>query len=95
MLPEPKDKAALQEYVGDNPGPTEARRAKRARFSMDVEVPTPLGEDGAREPMKVASPGEAAPIKMIDGRAWSPGIYRALRLMGRSLEVAWEKAFVR
>ena len=36
-----------------------------------------------------------APIKMIDGRPWSPNIYRNLRLIGKSLEVAWEKAFVR
>jgi hypothetical protein len=38
---------------------------------------------------------ERAPIKMVDGRPWSPGVYRALRLLGRSLETAWEKAFIR
>jgi hypothetical protein len=36
-----------------------------------------------------------APIKIVDGREWSPGVYRNLRLLGRSLEVAWEKAFIR
>ena len=36
-----------------------------------------------------------APIKIVDGRPWSPNIYRNLRLVGKSLEVAWEKAFVR
>ncbi len=35
-----------------------------------------------------------APLKLIDGRRWSPGIYRALRLHGRILEVAWEGAFM-
>ncbi len=36
-----------------------------------------------------------APIKMVSGRAWSPGIYKALRLLGKSLDVAWERAFIR
>jgi len=36
-----------------------------------------------------------APIKLVDGRPWSPNVYRNLRLIGKSLEVAWEKAFVR
>ena len=39
--------------------------------------------------------GSRAPIKLVDGRPWSPNIYRNLRLVGKSLEVAWEKAFVR
>jgi hypothetical protein len=38
---------------------------------------------------------EQAPIKLVDGRPWSPGVYRALHLLGRSLETAWEKAFIR
>ena len=38
---------------------------------------------------------ERAPIKLVDGRPWSPGVYQALRLRGRSLETAWEKAFIR
>ena len=29
--------------------------------------------------------GSRAPIKMIDGRPWSPNIYRNLRLIGKSL----------
>ncbi len=37
---------------------------------------------------------QPAPIKMVRGRAWSPGIYRALRLRGKSLDVAWERAFI-
>ena len=36
-----------------------------------------------------------APIKMVSGRAWSPGIYQSLRLLGKSLDVAWERAFIR
>jgi hypothetical protein len=34
------------------------------------------------------------PIKTVSSRAWSPGIYRALRLLGKSLDVAWEGAFI-
>jgi hypothetical protein len=29
-----------------------------------------------------------APIKLVDGRPWSPRVYRALRLLGNMLEVA-------
>ncbi len=36
-----------------------------------------------------------APIKMVSGRAWSPEIYRALRLLDKSLDVAWERAIIR
>ncbi len=36
-----------------------------------------------------------APIKIVDGHCWSPGIYRAQRLLGKTLKVAWEGAFVR
>jgi hypothetical protein len=36
-----------------------------------------------------------APIKMVSGSAWSPGIYRALRLLGKTLDVAWERVFIR
>ena len=35
-----------------------------------------------------------APIKMVSRRAWSPGIYQSLRLLGKSLDVAWERAFI-
>jgi hypothetical protein len=31
---------------------------------------------------------------MVSGRAWILGIYRALRLLGKTLDVASERAFV-
>ncbi len=34
-----------------------------------------------------------APIKMVDGRPWSLGVYQLMRLMGKTLEVVWEKTF--
>ncbi len=39
-------------------------------------------------------PNERPPIKVVDGCPWSPGVYRALQLQGKPLEVAWEKAFI-
>ena len=93
MLPIPRDRVAAQECVGDNtkgPKPTAARPAAKVRFAVDVEahvgptVPT-------AEPTKQ---DQRAPIKMVSGRAWSQGIYRAPRLLGKSLDVAWERAFI-
>ena len=84
MLPIPRDRVAAQECVGDNtkgPKPTTARSAAKVRIAVDVEahaVPT-------TEPTKQ---DQRAPIKMVSGRAWSPGIYQALRLLGKSLDVA-------
>jgi hypothetical protein len=93
MLPIPRDWVAAQECVGDNtkgPKPTAARPAAKVRFAVDVEahvVPTvPTAEPTKQD--------QRAPIKMVSGRAWSPGIYRAPRLLGRSLDVAWERAFI-
>jgi hypothetical protein len=44
-----------------------------------------------------ALPGEPqqAPLIMVSGCAWSQGVYRALRLQGKTLDIAWERAFVR
>ena len=55
------------------------RRVRWVRFAVD---------------MPTAEPTERAPIKMVGGRAWSPGIYQSLRLLGKSLDVAWERAFI-
>ncbi len=38
---------------------------------------------------------QQAPLIMVSRRAWSPGGYRALRLLGKTLDLAWERAFVR
>ena len=57
------------------------------RFALDEEVLEPTAE-----PIKQDQ--ECAPIKMVSGRAWSLGIYQALRLLGKSLDVAWERAFI-
>ena len=73
--------------VGDNTkGP--ARPAAKVRFAVDVEAHVgPTAEPTKQD--------QRAPIKIVGGCAWSPGIYQALRLLGKSLDVAWEKAFIR
>jgi hypothetical protein len=42
----------------------------------------------------VEDPSSQAPLKIVDGRRWSPGIYRALRLLGKTLDAVWKGAFV-
>ena len=78
--------ASQKEDVGDNkkgPKPVAARPAAKIRFGVDVEAHAgPTKQD------------QRAPIKMVSRHAWSPGIYRALRLLGKSLDVAWERAFI-
>ena len=60
---------------------------RRVRFAVGKEVQEPTAEPTKQD--------RHAPIKIMGGRAWSPGIYQALRLLGKSLDVAWEKAFIR
>jgi hypothetical protein len=54
---------------------------KKFHHQVDEHMP-PVGQN------------RPAPIKMVSGHAWSLGIYRALRLLGKSLDVAWERAFI-
>jgi hypothetical protein len=87
MLPIPKNQVAMQECVwGDTKGPklTAARPAANVRNDVDVEARTQATEQNQR-----------APIKMVSGRVRSPGIYWALRLLGKTLDVAWERAYSR
>jgi hypothetical protein len=90
MLPIPKDWVAAQECVGDNtkgPKPTAARPAAKVHFAVDMEAHAVPTADPNKQDRR-------APIKMVSRRAWSPGIYQALRLLGKSLDVAWERAFI-
>ncbi len=72
--------------VGDNTkGP--ARPAAKVWFAVDVEAHVgPTAEPTKQD--------RRAPIKIVGGRAWSPGIYQALRLLGKSLDVAWKREFI-
>ena len=85
--------------VGVSTKPAAARPTVKVRFAVDVkEVRAPIkmvaGQD-QRAPIKmVARQDGRAPIKMVSGRAWSPGIYQALRLLGMTLDVVWERALI-
>ncbi len=67
--------------VGDKtkgPKPTPARLAAKVRFAVDVEAHAgPTAEPTKQD--------QRAPIKIVGKRAWSSGIYQALRLLGKSL----------
>ena len=100
MLPIPKDRIAPQECVEVSTKLAAARPTAKVSFSADVEevrARTHPTERDRREPIKMMAirRDQRAPIKMVSGRAWSPGIYRALRLLGKTLDVAWERAFIR
>jgi hypothetical protein len=63
-------------------------------LALDLRL-TPLAALEFLLALAPAGQSERAPIKMVNGRAWSPGIYWALRLLGRSLiDIAWERAFI-
>jgi hypothetical protein len=55
---------------------------KEVRFAVDVGVRALPGKP------------QQAPIKIVDGRLWSPGLYQLLHLLGKTLEVAWVRAFI-
>ncbi len=83
MLPTPKDSVASQECVGGNP----IGKGTDGRASELAEKPELAGHSkGGGE--------ERAPLLYVRGRRWNPGVYHSLRLLGRPLEVAWERAFI-
>jgi hypothetical protein len=70
MLPIPRDRVAVHECVGDNakgPKLTAARPAAKVRFTVDVEAYAGPTEEPTKQ-------DQCAPIKMVGGRDWSPGI---------------------
>ena len=83
MLPVPKDEVASQECVGEHEigEPADGRATEVA-----TESEVASHSDDKRE--------EKAPLLWVRGERWSPGVYRSLRLLGRPLEVAWERAFI-
>jgi hypothetical protein len=87
MLPIPRAKESLQECVGGNLiGPRGKQRNEQSSVHSNLTATRPKEE--------CLNAGVQAPIKIVDGRHWSPGVYRNLRLMGFTLEVAWGRAFI-
>ena len=76
--------AAVAAAVGVTTKPAATRPTANVRFAVDVEeahTRTQTTKLDQRAPIKMAiGRDQRAPIKMVSGRAWSPGIYRALRL---------------
>ena len=81
MLPLTKEQLASQECVGES---EVALTEGRLLVASLIKGPTLVND----------RPSETVPIIVVDGRPWSPGVYRALGLVGKPLEVAWEKAFI-
>ena len=76
-------------WGGNTKGP-----AVKVRFAADVEVHTKFAAD-MEVRAKPIKRDQWAPIKMMSERAWSPGIYQALRLLGKTLVVVvWERVFI-
>jgi hypothetical protein len=110
MLPILTDWVATQECVEDNakgPRLANARPSEKGGFTVKVaacniqEIPGHqlrvtykkyLHQVNVRTPP--VEQNQPAPTKMVSGCAWSPGNYRALRLLGKSLDVAWEIGFI-
>jgi hypothetical protein len=74
---------------------------RRVTFEPKCELPAKvwLAVDMEAHAGPTAKPSKQdglAPIKIVCRRALalSPGIYQALRLLGKSLDVAWERAFI-
>jgi hypothetical protein len=59
------------------------RLKKEVQLVVDVAVRVPPGEP------------QRAPLIMVTGHAWSRGVYLAMRLLGKTLDIALERAFVR
>jgi len=83
MFPEPtSDSVASQECVGEHEDQPADGRVTEVATQPDVA----RHSDQERK--------ERAPLLHVRGGRWSPGVYRSLRLLGRPLEVAWERAFI-
>jgi hypothetical protein len=63
--------------------PGHQARVTYKKYLHQVDIHTPPVEQN-----------RPAPIKIVSDRVWSWGIYRALRLLGKSLDVLWERAFI-
>ncbi len=66
--------------------PAATRPAAKVQFAVDVEA--------LHTRTQATEQDQQAPIKMVSRRAWTPGIYWALSLLGKTLDVAWERAFI-
>jgi hypothetical protein len=110
MLPVPKAQKALQDCVGENQietilinrkkdtpyslprGSILARKSYLGTLTDPAKIPSEPALMSNERRTKLEA---QAPIKLVGGRPWSPGVYHALRLLSITLEVAWEREFIR
>ena len=83
ILPVPKDGGASQECVDDH---RVGEPADGGGTEVAAEPDVARHSDGVER--------ERAPLLLVQGKHWSPGVYRSMRLLGRPLMVAWERAFI-
>jgi hypothetical protein len=85
--------------------PTQVPTLEPTTSDVRTILPTPKADRAASQECVDGSAGgtetapavesERAPLRLVSGRAWSPGVYNALRLLGKPLDVAWRRAFIR
>ncbi len=81
--------------VASTSSPTSrARLVDNTSSRTQVSVSIASTSSPASRARLVNNPSSRAPLKIVDGCRWSPGIYRALRLLGKTLNAAWEGAFI-
>ncbi len=102
MLPLSKEQLALKECIEEQVNSHILTKVRPTKLDQQNQESALSGNRPAKEesldvevrPLTKGSESQA-PIKMVDGRPWSPGVYKLLHLLGKTLEVAWERAFIR
>jgi hypothetical protein len=94
MLPLIKEQLASQECVGGNARRQSPTRTKRIQTELVND--RPIGKESLDLEVHAGTTGSEsqAAIKIVDGHPWIPGVYRLLRLLGKTLYIAWVRAFV-
>jgi hypothetical protein len=54
-------------------------------IGSDAVAAVAVGESAGAVETAAAVESERAPLRLVSGRAWSPGVYSTLRLLGKSL----------
>jgi hypothetical protein len=96
MLPLTKEQLALQECVGGSAKRRSPTQVRPTKLGTDRSRDRPAKEEVSDVEVHPLTTGSElqAQIKMVNGCPLSPGVYQSLRLLGKTLEVAWERAFI-
>jgi hypothetical protein len=103
MLPLSKEQLALKECIEEQVNSHILTKVRPTKLGQQNQESVLSGNRPAKEesldvevcPL-IKGLESQAPIKMVDGRPLSPGVYQLLHLLGKTLEiVVWERAFIR